>query len=170
MLRERSAATHPQGTRGALQFRIGASRTRASVPASRRIRARRPGTQHRIVDNEIGHLLATEKEATVLFVADSCFAGGMTRSADSRVPVGVRTPGVGLRASGNVPGGTGADDAVAEPVLSLVCSMVSTSPILTLTSRPAVRLSAASDALAPRCRAVSMASAAISRNESRSCS
>ena len=78
-----------------------------------------PGTRHRIVDNEIGHLLATEKEATVLFVADSCFAGGMTRGVDSRVPVGIRTPGVGLRASGNVPGGTGADDPVAERVRKL---------------------------------------------------
>ena len=77
------------------------------------------GTRHRIVDNEIGHLLATEKEATVLFVADSCFAGGMTRSVDSRVPVGVRTPGVDLGASGGGPGGTGGDDPVAARVKEL---------------------------------------------------
>ena len=54
-----------------------------------------------------------------MFVADSCFAGGMTRSADGRVPAGIRTPGVGLRASGGVPGGTGSDDAVAERVRRL---------------------------------------------------
>ena len=66
-----------------------------------------------------GTCLQTEKEATVLFVADSCFAGGMTRSVDSRVPVGIRTPGVRLRASGNIPGGTGADDPVAERVRKL---------------------------------------------------
>ena len=79
-----------------------------------------PGTQHRIVDNEIGHLLAEEQEATVLFVADSCFAGGMTRSIDSRVPVDVRTPGVVLRTSGAGSGGIGGgDDAVAVRVEAL---------------------------------------------------
>lgn len=77
-----------------------------------------PATRHRIVDNEIGHLLAEEKEATVLFVADSCFAGGMTRSADDRVPVVARTPGAALRTrSGS--GGDGRNDAVAERVREL---------------------------------------------------
>ena len=51
-----------------------------------------PGITERIVDNEIGHLLAEEPEATVVFVADSCFAGGMTRAADPRSAVDVRTP------------------------------------------------------------------------------
>ena len=79
-----------------------------------------PGTQHRIVDNEIGHLLAEEKEATVLFIADSCFAGGMTRNIDSRVPSGARTPGVDLRTSGAGSGGIGGHgDAVATRVAAL---------------------------------------------------
>ena len=51
-----------------------------------------PGITERIVDNEIGHLLAEEREATVVFVADSCFAGGMTRSADPRSAIDVRAP------------------------------------------------------------------------------
>ena len=51
-----------------------------------------PGIEERIVDNEIGHLLADEREATVVFVADSCFAGGMTRAADPRSAVDVRAP------------------------------------------------------------------------------
>ena len=51
-----------------------------------------PGITERIVDNEIGHLLAEEREATVVFVADSCFAGGMTRAADPRSDVDVRAP------------------------------------------------------------------------------
>lgn len=46
------------------------------------------GVVQRIVDNEIGHLLAMETEATVVFVADSCFAGGMVRSVG--VPVSLR--------------------------------------------------------------------------------
>ena len=63
--------------------------------------------EQRIVDNEIGHLLAMEQEATVLFVADSCFAGGMVRSLDSRVNIGLRTTGVKL---------TGVDDNVTKRV------------------------------------------------------
>ena len=51
-----------------------------------------PGVTERIVDNEIGHLLAQEREATVVFVADSCFAGGMTRPGDPRAPVDIRAP------------------------------------------------------------------------------
>lgn len=78
-----------------------------------------PGTQHRIVDNEIGHLLAEEEEATVLFVADSCFAGGMTRSIDGRVPIDIRTPGVNLRVSRAGSGGIEGDDTVAARVEKL---------------------------------------------------
>ena len=51
-----------------------------------------PGVVERIVDNEIGHLLAEERDATLVFVADSCFAGGMTRAADPRSAVDVRAP------------------------------------------------------------------------------
>ena len=51
-----------------------------------------PGVTERIVDNEIGHLLAEEREATVVFVADSCFAGGMTRLGDPRAAVEIRAP------------------------------------------------------------------------------
>ena len=60
-----------------------------------------PGRQQRIVDNEIGHLLAIETEATVVFVADSCFAGGMTRNVDNRVAVGFRAPGITLADGGD---------------------------------------------------------------------
>ena len=67
-------------------------------------------SHQRIVDNEMGHMLSIEREATVLFVADSCFAGGMTRSADARAAVDVRTPRVRFR---------GVDDAVAERVRML---------------------------------------------------
>jgi uncharacterized caspase-like protein len=55
-----------------------------------------PGVNERLVDNEIGHLLAEEREATVVFVADSCFAGGMTRDTDPSVPVNVRVAQVAL--------------------------------------------------------------------------
>ncbi|MCT4655143.1 MAG: caspase family protein [Cohaesibacter sp.] len=43
------------------------------------------GSKERLIDNEIGHLLAQESEATIIFVADSCFAGGMTRGLDRRI-------------------------------------------------------------------------------------
>ncbi len=69
-----------------------------------------PGSRERIVDNEIGHLLSIETEATVFFVADSCFAGGMTRSADPRSAISFRTPGVEF---------DGVEDAVAQRVRSL---------------------------------------------------
>ncbi|WP_417710009.1 caspase family protein [Roseibium aggregatum] len=49
-----------------------------------------PGVNERIIDNEVGHLLAEEKEATVVFVADSCFAGDMARAADLSAEVHVR--------------------------------------------------------------------------------
>lgn len=68
------------------------------------------GTLQRIVDNEIGHMLASEEEATVVFVADSCFAGGMVRSMDGRLHGGVRAAGVHL---------ADADDAVSERVRAL---------------------------------------------------
>ena len=68
------------------------------------------GALQRIVDNEIGHMLASEEEATVVFVADSCFAGGMVRSIDDRLHGGVRSAGVHL---------ADADDAVSERVRAL---------------------------------------------------
>ncbi|MCY3877519.1 MAG: caspase family protein [Rhodobacteraceae bacterium] len=51
-----------------------------------------PAVSHRIVDNEIGHLLATEEEAVVVFAADTCFAGDMLRNADGRAEIAVRSP------------------------------------------------------------------------------
>ena len=51
-----------------------------------------PGISHRIVDNEFGHLLATEEEAVVVFAADTCFAGDMLRDADGRAEIAVRSP------------------------------------------------------------------------------
>ena len=71
-----------------------------------------PGRNERIVDNEIGHMLSVETEATVLFVADSCFAGGMVRSADVRAAIDVRTPGPSAEISST-------DDAVAARVRML---------------------------------------------------
>ncbi|MDE0522426.1 MAG: caspase family protein [Boseongicola sp.] len=68
------------------------------------------GALQRIVDNEIGHMLASEEEATVVFVADSCFAGGMVRSMEDRLRGGVRTAGVHL---------ADADDAVSQRVRAL---------------------------------------------------
>ncbi|WP_297835601.1 caspase family protein [uncultured Roseibium sp.] len=53
-----------------------------------------PGVNERIIDNEVGHLLAEEREATVVFVADSCFAGDMARAADFRAEVNVRVADV----------------------------------------------------------------------------
>lgn len=55
-----------------------------------------PGVNERLVDNEVGHLLAEEREATVVFVADSCFAGGMTRDTDPGVPANLRVAQVAL--------------------------------------------------------------------------
>lgn len=69
-----------------------------------------PGVNERIIDNEIGHLLAEEKEATVVFVADSCFAGGMTRDVDPRTDVSLRVADVRIDPKG---------DTVAERVKSL---------------------------------------------------
>lgn len=55
-----------------------------------------PGVNERLIDNEIGHLLAEEREATVVFVADSCFAGGMTRDIDPNVSASLRVADVAL--------------------------------------------------------------------------
>ncbi|WP_298813280.1 caspase family protein [uncultured Roseibium sp.] len=55
-----------------------------------------PGVNERLIDNEIGHLLAEEAEATVVFVADSCFAGGMTRDIDPSLPANSRVAQVSL--------------------------------------------------------------------------
>lgn len=55
-----------------------------------------PGVNERLVDNEIGHLLAEETEATVVFVADSCFAGGMTRDIDPNLPANSRVAEIAL--------------------------------------------------------------------------
>lgn len=68
------------------------------------------GTIQRIVDNEMGHMLATEREATVVFVADSCFAGGMVRGVDSHLRPGTRASQVHLARI---------DDAVSERVRRL---------------------------------------------------
>lgn len=40
------------------------------------------GTKERILDNEFAFLFQMEKEATVLFIADTCFSGTLARSAD----------------------------------------------------------------------------------------
>ena len=69
-----------------------------------------PGVSHRIVDNEIGHLLSTEREAVVVFAADTCFAGDMLRDADGRAEIAVRSPVTDI-------GGTG--DLVADRVRRL---------------------------------------------------
>lgn len=69
-----------------------------------------PGVNERIIDNEVGHLLAEEKEATVVFVADSCFAGGMTRDVDPRTDVSLRVADVRIDPRG---------DTVADRVKSL---------------------------------------------------
>jgi len=55
-----------------------------------------PGVNERLIDNEIGHLLAEEREATVVFVADSCFAGGMTRDIDPNVSASLRIAQVAI--------------------------------------------------------------------------
>ena len=47
-------------------------------------------TRERIIDNEMAFLLRQEKEATILFVADSCFSGGMARSAATGPRLSVR--------------------------------------------------------------------------------
>ena len=57
-------------------------------------------------------MLSREGEATVLFVADSCFSGGTVRSSDPRVPAGSRLGRAGLIRAG-------AGDAVAERVRAL---------------------------------------------------
>lgn len=69
-----------------------------------------PGVSQRIVDNEIGHLLASEQEATVVFVADTCFAGDMLRAADERRNIAVRSPLTDIGAT---------EDPVAERVRQL---------------------------------------------------
>ena len=69
-----------------------------------------PGVMQRIVDNEIGHLLAKERDATVVFVADSCYAGDMMRKGDSRSAIDVRAPAVRF---------AGTRDAVADRVREL---------------------------------------------------
>lgn len=53
---------------------------------------RSPGFSERIVDNEINAWFkaAEEKKLRVIFVADSCHSGTMTRSADSRIGQSVR--------------------------------------------------------------------------------
>lgn len=68
------------------------------------------GVNERIVDNEIGHMLAEEKEATVVFVADSCFAGGMTRDLAPGTEVSLRVADVRIDP---------AQDRVADRVKSL---------------------------------------------------
>ena len=68
------------------------------------------GVLQRIVDNEIGHMLAGENEATVVFVADSCFAGGMVRGVDGRMQFSTRVARTRL---------AGTDDAIAERVRAL---------------------------------------------------
>ena len=60
-----------------------------------------PGMAERLVDNEVGHMLASEKQATVIFVADSCYAGGMARLADKRAATDLRAPGVKLAKTGD---------------------------------------------------------------------
>ncbi|WP_316862340.1 caspase family protein [uncultured Cohaesibacter sp.] len=55
-----------------------------------------PALSERLIDNEVGHMLAREKEATVILVADSCYAGGMARQADKRAATDLRAPGVDL--------------------------------------------------------------------------
>ncbi|MEE4015090.1 caspase family protein [Roseibium sp. FZY0029] len=69
-----------------------------------------PGVNERIIDNEVGHLLAEEKEATVVFVADSCFAGDMARAADLSAEVHVRVADVQIDTS---------SDRIAERVRQL---------------------------------------------------
>ena len=60
-----------------------------------------PGMAQRLVDNEVGHLLARETEATVFLVADSCYAGGMARQADKRAATDLRAPGVHMAQDGD---------------------------------------------------------------------
>ena len=69
-----------------------------------------PGVSQRIVDNEVGHLLSRERDATVVFVADSCYAGDMMRKADNRSAIDVRAPAVSF---------AGTRDAVADRVREL---------------------------------------------------
>lgn len=53
-----------------------------------------PLNTERILDDEMqGLWRAVQGRNRVIFVADSCHAGGMTREADSRVAVNYRTPG-----------------------------------------------------------------------------
>ncbi len=44
----------------------------------------RPGNRERILDNEINLMFAKARHLTVIFVADSCHSGTMTRSFDNR--------------------------------------------------------------------------------------